>query len=109
MRTVSTSSALSIRIDEYGRVRKKSNDIVAMTAATRRGRPVTDDRGEHDHEHEDQRQVRVVDVVAERHQHQRHDDRAEPPDREPDQLAAIHPLGAHVSLVATTRVGTSAR
>ena len=56
------SSALSMRIDRYGGVRKKSNDSVAATAATAPARAPADDRRDHDDEHEDQREVRVVDL-----------------------------------------------
>jgi len=57
------SSALSIRTDRYGRVRKKSKENVAVTASDRARGASSDDRREHHDDDKDQREVRVVDLA----------------------------------------------
>ena len=53
------------------------------------GSAAADDRRAHDDEHEDQREVRVVDVIAERNEHDRDRDRAETADHDPDRPAPV--------------------
>ena len=81
---VSTSSALSIFSDWYGRVKKKSNDIAATTAASAPLHACADRGPEHDDEHEDQHHVGAGEIVAERHEDPGHEERAEGGDGEPD-------------------------
>ncbi len=81
---VSTSSALSIRTERYGVVRKKSNASVDVTAATRARGAATDDRDDHDDEHQDEREVGVVDLVAQRDEQRADRDRREPAERDRD-------------------------
>ena len=77
---VSTSSALSIVSERYGRVRE---EVVRDRRDDRRehtGTTTTDRRRDHDHHDHRQRQIRVVDLVPERHEGGRDHDRTDPPD-----------------------------
>jgi hypothetical protein len=49
------------------------------------GTTTTDDRGRHHHEDEDQREVGAVDLRTHRYQQQRHHDRSERGDGQPDE------------------------
>ncbi len=66
--TVSMSSALSMRIDTNGRREEEVERERCGDCGDRSRRPAAGDRGEDDDEHEDEREVRVVDLVADRHE-----------------------------------------